>query len=325
VASYVVAGRARPALRRRVLIVRVLVRSAAAVAMTAAAGLAWTPPAAAAACSDDAGVTVVVDYARSGGSGVSVGCIAGGGGASAASLFGDAGHDLERVSSQPGAVCKVDGLRTQDACQRMPPADAFWGLFWSDGDGGWVFSQEGVDNLNVPAGGSVAWAWQNGGGYDYPSVAPTTHEEEPAPEPSQPPSGGGGGGSAGGGTTPGGSTGTPDGATGSPSASPTAGGDASGKRRDRGDDDRGGDDRGKQQADDTKKQQRDRDRDPSEEPGSSATPGSEESADPSGSTTAAEPPAGAGDEGLPVWVGPSAAGGALGIAGLAAYLRRRAA
>lgn len=300
-----------------------MIRPVAATFVVAAAGLVWAPsPAAAAACSDDSGVTVVVDFHELGG-GIDQDCVADQG--QADDLFRAAGHSLENVQGQ-AFVCRVDGLPSADdeSCTRTPPSNAYWGLWWSDGtDGTWTYSSQGTYQLNVPDGGAVAFSWNGTSSTAKPGVAPPKHEEEPAPEPSQPPSGGGGG-SAGGGTTPGGSTGTPDGATGGPSASPTAGGDASGKRRDRGADDRGGDDRGKQQADDTKKQ-RDRDRDPSEEPGSSATPGSEESADPSGSTTAAEPPAGAGDEGLPVWVGPSAAGGALGIAGLAAYLRRRTA
>ncbi len=296
------------------LIVRHLLRPVAATLLVAAAGLVWAPSASAAACSGDTGVTVVVDYARSGGSGVSVSCVPDGGGDTASSLFGAAGHELTRVSSQPGAVCKVDGYRTQDACQRMPPANAFWGLFWADGDGGWAFSQQGVDSLNIPDGGSVAWAWQNGGGYDYPSTTPTQDEPESSPEPSNPKPGGGGNGN-GGGTTPGGSTDTP---SSTPSQS-SSGIDGGGREQSR---DRGGAKAGDRSTDKAGKKERQRDRDdaPTEEPSASVTTDADDS-----TATTAEPPSDGGDGGLPVWVGPSAAGGALGIAGLAAYLRRRAA
>ena len=38
----------------------------------------------------------------------------------------------------------------------MPPTNAYWGLFWSNGTSGtWAYASEGVDSLSVPAGGSV--------------------------------------------------------------------------------------------------------------------------------------------------------------------------
>jgi hypothetical protein len=187
-----------------------------------------TAPAQAATCPSADGVSVVVDGSDVGGS-VATSCVAGGGGQSAASLFDSAGHVLTRVTSEPGAVCKVDGMPGSAGCERMPPANAFWGLFWSDGSGGWVFASEGVDGLNVPAGGSVAFAWQDGGEYDYPGVAAPQHGEESSPSPS--PSEGGSTGGSGSGGSGGGSTGTGAGdAAGpgqgrsggsSPSASPT--------------------------------------------------------------------------------------------------------
>lgn len=319
---------------------RVLTRALAATTLVAAAGLAVAPGAAAAACAPGDGVTVVVDYARSGGSGTAVSCVGDGGGQSASTLFGSAGHDLTRVSSQPGAVCKVDGYRTQDACQRMPPANAYWGLFWSDGEGGWVYSQEGVDNLDVPAGGSVAWAWQNGGGYDYPGVAPT-QQTEPAegPTPSQPPAGDGGGSSGGNGGSGGGSgpsgSGTPDAsATTSPTGTPSASADGDrrgrGRAADAGTRDRPGPDEAQRQdrRDDAPrdgKRDRDRQQDRQQDGRGEDEPGSEATVDAEAPATAAEPPADAGQDGLPVWVGPAAVGLLLPAAGLAAYLRRRSA
>jgi hypothetical protein len=293
--------------------VRAVTRSAAATALVAGAGLVWAQsPAAAAACSDDSGVTVVVDFHDLGGRGLEQDCVADRG--EADELFRDAGHSLENVSQQP-FVCRVDGLPTaeEESCARTPPSDAYWGLWWSDGtDGTWTYASQGAYALDVPDGGAVAFSWNGTSSTSKPGVAPPEHEQQASPEPSQPPSGGGGG-SAGGSTTPGGSTGSSDDASSDPSTGPAAGDDTRERRRDRGDE--AGDDRRGKKADDAQRE-RDRDRDPAEDPTSSATP------EAAPATAAAEPPADAGD-GLPVWVGPSAAAGALGVAGLAAYLRRR--
>jgi hypothetical protein len=293
--------------------VRTATRSAAATALVAGAVLVWAPsPAAAVACSDDSGVTVVVDFHGLGGRGLEQDCVADRG--QADELFRDAGHSLENVSGQP-FVCRVDALPTaeEESCASTPPSDAYWGLWWSDGTNGtWTYASQGAYALDVPDGGAVAFSWNGTSSTSKPGAAPPKHEEEPSPEPSTPPSGGGGG--AGGGTTPDGSTGPTDGASPESSTGPAAGGDTRERQRDRGDG--ATDDRREKKADDAKRE-RDRDRDPQEEPGSSATPEAD------ASTSAAEPPADAGGDGLPVWVGPSAAAGALGVAGLAAYLRRR--
>jgi hypothetical protein len=179
----------------------------AITSVAATLGLGAAP--AAATCATASGVSVVVDFDGLGG-GLETSCVANGGGQSAAELS-EVHHDLTRVTQSPGAVCRVDGLPVDVDCSRMPPADAFWGLFWSDGSGGWVFSSEGVDSLDVPAGGSVGWAWQTGGEpKEYPGVEPPQHESpSPSPEPTTPSgsdggtstgsgegAGGGGGGSA---------------------------------------------------------------------------------------------------------------------------------
>ena len=63
----------------------------------------------------------------------------------------------------------------------------------------------------------------------------------------------------------------------------------------------------------------DRDRgDAAEEPTSAPTSA------PTDTVVVAEPPASRDDSALPVWIGPTAVGGLLGVAGLATYLRRRA-
>ena len=113
-------------------------RSAVAVAVLAVAAAvlpgSTLAPAAAAACSDAGGITVVVDPGTPSGS-PSQTCV-GGGGNDAATLFGQAGHELERVQSFPGAVCRVDGAPAEANCGRMPPTNRYWGLFWSNGTSG---------------------------------------------------------------------------------------------------------------------------------------------------------------------------------------------
>lgn len=284
------------------------------------AGVTLAPsPAHAAGCPSAQGVTVVVDFAGSGASGLDSGCVSGGGGDSAAQLFAAAGHALTRVQSQPGAVCKVDGVREADACAQMPPANAFWGLFWADGEGDWVFSQQGVDALDVPDGGSVGFAWQDGGSYDPPGMAPPRHAEpEPSdpptqdPEPTEPPStppptGGGGGG-----TTP------PGPATSSAPASPDQSASSSPAARGR------SEDRSARPREDEDRQGR-RDRERDRERSAETEPSDDPAA--AGTDTQAEPTADApapDDEALPVWAGPAAVGGLAGVVGIAAYLRRRA-
>lgn len=154
--------------------------AAATVALPAA-------PAHAAACEPGTGVTVVVDFGPLGG-GTKVACDAGGAGSRASDVTERAGFSLDFVASQPGFVCKVAGKPSSEPCQRTPPTDAYWGLFWSDGDGGWTYSSLGASSLKVPAGGSVGWRWQNGGSRDNPSAAPNGGStSEPAPEPSPKP------------------------------------------------------------------------------------------------------------------------------------------
>ena len=118
---------------------RARLRSAVAVLVTAAAGGLGCLVAAAggrgAACSGSAGVTVVVEYGALGG-GSDVGCAAEGGGQTADRLLKDTGHALTYVQRFPGFVCRIDGLPADDPCVNTPPADAYWGLWWSDGKTG---------------------------------------------------------------------------------------------------------------------------------------------------------------------------------------------
>lgn len=311
-------------------VVRRLPRLVAAAALAAAAGVVLpATPSSAATCSGDTGVSVVVDFSLIGG-GVVTGCVADGGGDAAASLF-EVDHDLTRVQQFPGAVCKVDNTPADAACQNMPPTDAYWGLFWSDGSGGWVYSSEGVDSLDVPDGGSVAFAWQDGGDRDYPGVAAPQTADEPSPSPSPSPTGGGsGGGSGGSGGGSAGSSGAsdPTAAPGSTSApSPTASGSTSGDTGGTGapgghGGNAGHDGPGAKHGDEGDKGDRADEREtvsasptdgPTDDPGD----------DPSDAVPVADPPS-ADDDGLPAWVAPAGIAVLFGVAGVVALVRRRA-
>jgi hypothetical protein len=149
-------------------------RLVAALLVSAAAGLVVVgaaPAAQAATCSTGSGVSVVVDFGSLGG-GVQSGCVAAGG--TASGQFGGAGFGLEYVAKEPGFVCRISGRPTPDqqGCADTPPDNAYWGLWWSDGTSGqWNWSNYGVGSLQVPDGGSVAFAWQNGGGRTAPGLA----------------------------------------------------------------------------------------------------------------------------------------------------------
>lgn len=180
-------------MRRSLAALLVAMLTGASGGLVVAAG-----PAAAAACPQGTGVSVVV--------GSSVSCDANGGGV-AASNFGDAGHSLTYVQRQPGAVCKVNGAPSDAGCVTMPPATAYWGLFWSDGrSGDWTYASQGVGSLSVPAGGWVAFVFQDGNGKTYPGVKPLGRA--PAAT-SRPPTSGGGSGGSPGGSTPGSGSGRP--------------------------------------------------------------------------------------------------------------------
>lgn len=279
-------------------------------------------PAAAAACTDAGGITVVVDPGNLTGS-LSQTCVASGGD-DAAALFAAAGHALERVQRFPGAVCKVDNQPASAGCVNMPPADAYWGLFWSNGtSGSWAYASQGVDSLSVPAGGSVAFAWQASSSRRNPAAAPPDHDgSEPSDDGS-----GGSGGATGGGT--GGSTGGSGGSAGgsgggsgdgtpstSPSDSPTAAESAPPRER-------------------ARERDRDRDRDPEAASSEGQADAESESGEPTEDATvlpgaegqdAAAPASDAVTEGgLPLWLVGLAALGLLGVGTVVAVARRRAA
>ena len=157
---------------RRVL--RHVVRLAAVILAVAAAGVVLPSPAGATTCGTASGVSVVVDFHELGG-GAQSSCDAGGAGEYADQQFADAGYTLTPVNNEPGFVCQVDRL-PQTRCDRTPPANAYWSLWWSDGTSGkWKYSSVGVTSLKVPAGGYVALSWQKGNAQAPPRVAATSH------------------------------------------------------------------------------------------------------------------------------------------------------
>ncbi len=248
----------------------------------------------------------MVDFNGLGG-GIEQACVADQG--TADDLFVAAGHTLQNVSGQ-AFVCRVDGLPTQEeeSCARTPPANAYWGLWWSDGESGsWSYSSQGAYSLNVPDGGSVALSWNDSSSASPPGAPPPDHSERPVDEPSedpdpsqqptnqpsQPPTSGSGG-----------QSGSTDGA-----GDPTSTGGGESAAPGPGDGRQGGDGR----------------TGPGPEDGDDESESASGDASPSDETTplAAEPASSADDAGLPVWVGPVAVGGLLGVAGVATYLRRR--
>ena len=160
---------------------------AAAVLSIAAASLGVvatsSAPAEAAPCSGSSGVTVVVDRGALGG-GITQACNASGGGRSGTTQFTSTGFALTYVQRQPGFVCRIDAQPASDPCVSTPPADAYWGLWWSDGrSGSWSYSSVAVGSLKIPDGGYVAFAWQSSGGRTAPGVPASAHAGSPTPTP----------------------------------------------------------------------------------------------------------------------------------------------
>ena len=235
-----------------------------------------------------------------------------------------AGFDLDEVHTQPGFVCALERKPDPAAnCGRTPPADAYWGLFWSDGKSGtWTYSSEGAKTLDVPEGGSIGWRWQNGGGRDLPGASPNA----PAPDPS-PTNGGGNGGGGGGGNGGGADSAGDSGGSNTPSAapstsaaaSPSASPKASKKPEQSQDNGKKADDN---KADDEKQDRRSEEKD--ETTAASPTPSESATDD---VTVATEPASSStGDSGSDGWLFALAGVAVLGLGGAAGFMawRRRA-
>ena len=82
----------------------------------------------------------------------------------------------------PGAACKVDGEPADAACQSMPPADAYWGLYLATGDT-WDYAPKGADELRLEDGAFVAFAWQDSSESTPPTVEPVAASASASPSP----------------------------------------------------------------------------------------------------------------------------------------------
>ena len=294
------------------------------------AGLVAVAPAATAATCSGAGVSVVVDFKGLGG-GQQTGCVTGKGGSSAATILGAAGVELTRARNQPGFVCRVQQVPASDPCVNASPSDAYWALWWSDGSSGsWSYASLGVDQLEIPEGGSVGFAWDDQSGQVEPGTAPPkAPAASPSPSPSSPSSqagqgsqgGQGGQGAGGGGTSP-------------TAPAPTAGSASAGAAA--GEEPADGSDQQEERADEAEKAQKDRRKSQKQEKADQADQADEDAetdqdaeADEQDTVVdldGTEPTTAPVDDpaGLPVWVAPAVLGLlAAGLAGLAVVRRRR--
>jgi hypothetical protein len=160
----------------------------AVATLVAAAGLIGLSgaPASAALCSGT-GVNVVVDHHQLGG-GMQKACDPSGGNTPADQVFAAAGFTLTYAQQQPGFVCRVNGAPASDPCVHTSPANAYWGLYWSDGKSGkWVYATTGANGLQVPNGGFVAFSWQGSTSKTPPGVSPVNATPVPKPTPTPTP------------------------------------------------------------------------------------------------------------------------------------------
>ena len=120
-----------------------------------------------------------------------MGCAAEGGGRTASRVLVDTGHALTYLQRFPAFVCRIDGVPADDPCVNTPPADAYWGLWWSDGKTGeWSYSSLAAGSLTVPAGGYIAMVWDGSTGTVRPQADPAPHATPtptPAPTPTPTP------------------------------------------------------------------------------------------------------------------------------------------
>jgi hypothetical protein len=129
----------------------------------------------------DGGVNVVVDFKDLGG--VQQACAETGAGKVATEVFEEAGFELTPVGAFPGAACRVDGRPAGVACAKMPPADAYWGLYVGTA-GTWDYAPTGADELTLEDGAFVGFAWQSSSTSSPPEVAPVA--QQPSQETSNP-------------------------------------------------------------------------------------------------------------------------------------------
>lgn len=160
-----------------------LLASLVATGIVALTLVGVSAPAQAASCEYGNGVTVVVQ-----GQGMNSTVCVPGGGKVAKDAFGAAGHPLTFTQRFPGFVCRVSGKPASDPCQTSSPTDAYWALFWSDGQGGgWRYAGSGVGGLNIGQGGWVAFKFQNSNTRKNPSGSPMGPKPAPTQRPATKP------------------------------------------------------------------------------------------------------------------------------------------
>lgn len=141
--------------------------------------VATAGPASAAACSGSTGVTVVVDT----GSSTSTRC-APGDPTSAWKALTAAGYAVTPVQQFPGAICRIDGFPSNQACVRMPPADAYWAFFHAPRGGSWTYSSSGATGYNPAPGTVVGFRFGSG---QKPRSAPPAKTATTTPKPTPKP------------------------------------------------------------------------------------------------------------------------------------------
>jgi hypothetical protein len=132
-------------------------------------------------CPGSTGVTVVVDFGAEGGT--SVRC-APGSPRSGFDALREAGFTITPVSTNPGFLCRIDGVPADDDCRRVPPASRYWAYFSASRGGAWSYEDTGGSRR--PAAGSVE-GWSFGDGAPPRTPPPAAAPAAAAPTTSRPP------------------------------------------------------------------------------------------------------------------------------------------
>ena len=132
--------------------------------------LAPGPAAAHDECDAAADARLVIDHGPIGG-GVTVRCVEGGANRAVAEVMDAAGVPITWARGQRGAVvCRLDGRPADQPCDDVPPPDRSWALFRADPDRRtWRHTTGAVGQLQVPAGATLGWRFQDGGRLDEPA------------------------------------------------------------------------------------------------------------------------------------------------------------
>lgn len=133
------------------------------------------------ACPGDTGVTVVVDFGAEGGT--SVRC-APGSPRSGFDALREAGFTITPVSTNPGFLCRIDGVPADDDCRRVPPASRYWAYFSASRGGAWSYEDTGGSRR--PVAGSVE-GWSFGDGAPPRTPPPAAAAAPTPPTTSRPP------------------------------------------------------------------------------------------------------------------------------------------